>query len=133
MAVVHHHVAAEGARGVVVDAARAVGDVAHDHALCAAEPLDDVDDRAAVHEEPLGHLQRNPDRAVLLDLRDGLGDLKIVIRREKMRDRAQQKRIRLLERELRCHCESRRSTARVPAHEALAGHVGGKEEKLNRL
>ena len=89
MTVVDHHIAAEGPGSVVVDAAGAVGDVAHDHALGAAEALDDIDNRTTVHEQSLRHLQRHPARPVLLDLRDRLGDLEAVVRREEMRNRTQ--------------------------------------------
>lgn len=79
VAVVHHHIASERPRGVVVDAASAIGDISHDGTLCSAEALDNVDDGAAVHEQPLGHLQRDASSAILLDLSDGFGDLKVVV------------------------------------------------------
>lgn len=121
MAVVHHHVAAQRPGGVVVDAARPVRDVAHNHTLDACESLDNVDDRAAVHEQPLGHLQRHPRRSVLGNLRDRLGQLKVVVRREEVRDRSEQE---WVHRRCRRELGRRRERARArAADEALAGGV----------
>lgn len=88
MSIVYHHVAPERPRRVVVDATRAVRHVAHDDAFGIREPLDDVDDRAAVHGEALGHLQRDSLRAILLDLRDRFREFEIVIVGQESTDRS---------------------------------------------
>lgn len=86
MAVVHHHIASKCPRRVVIDAASTVGDISHNDTLCSAEPLDNVDDGAAVHEQPLGHLQSHASSAILLDLSDSFGNLEIVIGRQQVAD-----------------------------------------------
>lgn len=96
MAVVDHHVATESASGVVVDAARAVGHVAHDDALALGEALDDVDEGTSIHGETLWHLQRNPFRSILADLGDRLGDLEVVVGGEEVLDRCLKKWVDLL-------------------------------------
>ena len=60
MTVVHHEFAAQGARGEVVDAAGAVGDVAHDDGVRARVLRDDVGDGRPEHAEALGELKRHP-------------------------------------------------------------------------
>ena len=57
VAIVHEELDAEGGGGEVVDAAGAVGDVAHDHRLHPGEDLEDVGDGARVDQQPLGELQ----------------------------------------------------------------------------
>lgn len=85
--VVHQHVAAQRPRRVVVYAARAVGDVAHDERLDAwAKLRQDVGDGGGEEEKALGHLQRNLGRARGADAVDGFGDLEAVVGR-KQRDR----------------------------------------------
>lgn len=81
--VVHEEVAAEGARGVVVDAAGAVGDVGHDEGFGAgAEAGDDVGDGGREEEEAFGELEgdflglRGPDAV------DGFVELEAVVGRE---------------------------------------------------
>ena len=78
--VVHEQVAAECAGGVVVDAARAIGDVAHDEGLDARAELDeDVGDGGGEEEQALGHLEGDLSGARGADAVDGLGDLEAVV------------------------------------------------------
>lgn len=79
VAVVDHHVASQCPRSVIIDTARSVRDVSHDDTLRSTEPLDDVDNRTAVHEESLWHLEGDSGRSILLDLCDRLGDLEVVV------------------------------------------------------
>ena len=58
----HEQQAAERGGAQVVDAARAVRHVAHDHAFDCREALEDVSDRARVQQQALGHLQRHKRR-----------------------------------------------------------------------
>lgn len=79
MTVVDHHVTPQGSGGVIVDAASAISDITHDDTLCPAESFDNVDDGAAVHEQPFWHLQSHPSSAILFNLSYSLGDFKVVI------------------------------------------------------
>ena len=66
----------------VVDAAGAVGDVGHDHALGAGVPLQDVRDGGGEEGQPLRQLQGHPPRAQRANPKHGLGDLEVVVGRE---------------------------------------------------
>lgn len=78
--VVHEQVAAEGAGGVIVDAAGAVGDVAHDEGFGAgAEASDDVGDGGGEEEETFGELQGDSLGARAADAVDGFGELEGVV------------------------------------------------------
>ena len=81
--VVHEEVAAECPRRVVVDAACAVGDVAHDEGFGArAEAREDVGDGGGEEEEAFGELERDFLRRRAADAVDGFGDFEAVVCRE---------------------------------------------------
>ena len=85
--VVHEEVAAEGPRGVVVDAAGAVGDVGHDEGGgVGAEARQNVGDGRREEEEPFGELQRDFAGVAAADAVDRFGDFEGVVGRE-ARDR----------------------------------------------
>lgn len=78
--VVDEQVAAHGAGGVVVDAAGAVGDVAHDEGLdTRAELGEDVGDGGGEEEEALRHLQGDLLGARGADAVDGFGNFEAVV------------------------------------------------------
>lgn len=78
--VVHEEVAAHCARGEVVDAAGAVGHVAHDEGLCAgAEGSDDVGQGAGEEEQAFGELEGDAFCGGGADGVDGFGELKVVV------------------------------------------------------
>ena len=77
----HEQVAAEGASGVVVDAAGAIGDVAHDEGFGAGTELgEDVGDGGGEHEETLRHLEGDFGGARGADAVDGFLYLEVVVR-----------------------------------------------------
>lgn len=83
MGIVDEEVAAEGAGGVVVDAAGAVGDVSHDDCFNAwAELGEDVGDGGGEEEEAFRHLEGYFGGAVGADAVDGLVEFERVIRGE---------------------------------------------------
>ena len=81
--VVDQYIAAKSTRSIVVDAASAVGDIAHDNGLCTGTELcQDIRDGRSKEEQAFGHLQGN-----LLSTRcaysmDRLVDLEIVVLRK---------------------------------------------------
>jgi hypothetical protein len=78
--VVDEHVAAECSGGVVVDAAGAVGDVAHDDDLNPGAKLgQDVGDGGGEEEEAFGHLESDLFGAGGADAVDALVELEIVV------------------------------------------------------
>lgn len=78
--VVHEQVTAEGTGRVVVDAAGAIGDVAHDEGLNARTELgEDVGDCGCEEKQALGHLQGYFFRPGGLDTVYRLGNLKAVV------------------------------------------------------
>lgn len=89
-----HHVAPQRPSGVIVDTASSVGDVSHDDTLGPAEPLDNVNDRATIHQESFGHLERNSRSSILLDLGYSLGNFEVVVGREEMGDGREEEGVR---------------------------------------
>lgn len=78
--IVYQQVAAERARREVVDAARAVCDVAHDHGLGTfAERLDYISDGAGEQQQALRHLQCHPGSLCFADIVDRLVDFEVVV------------------------------------------------------
>ena len=78
--VVHEEVAAKGAGGVVIDAAGAVGDVAHDEGFGAgAEAGEDVGDGGGEEEETFGELEGDFFGAGGADAMDCLWDLEGIV------------------------------------------------------
>jgi hypothetical protein len=112
VSVVHHHIASERPRRIIINTARSIGHVAHDNTLRAAKPLDNIHNRAPVHHKPFRHLQRDPGRSILFYLGDGFGDLEVVVGGEEVSDGREEKRVRLLcRRELRSDGEGGGGTA----------------------
>lgn len=62
MTVVHEKIAAERTSRIVVDAARAVSDVAHDDGVGAGESVYNVGNDTRVRQQTFGKLQRNAAR-----------------------------------------------------------------------
>lgn len=78
--VVHEEVAPQGPRGVVVDAAGAVGDVGHDEGFGArAEAGDYVGDGGGEEEEAFGELEGDLFGEAGPDAVDGFGELEAVV------------------------------------------------------
>lgn len=84
VAVVHQQIDAQGFGGVIVDATRAVRDVAHDDRVRVGEPFDDVAQLHREHGQAFGHLERDAFGLHLPQPPYGLGQFEIVIRRQRL-------------------------------------------------
>jgi len=77
--IVQQKVAPEGNGGKVVDATGSVRDIAKDDRVNTAKALDDVDNRACVHQQPLGELQGHTLAPLLAKTPYRLVDFKVVV------------------------------------------------------